>query len=135
MESSNIDVPMHEDTVHPLLNDQKVFLVKIPSQIYQRLFKDVTTNKQEEEIGELRVDEDGNCLMLMRDLDGRRVSLKTTGRILSDDNQHGEFGTNAVITESLMSGEMKLRQLVSEKLVCLPRNYKVGEDARTGFFR
>ena len=72
--------------------------------------------------------------MLVRDLDGRRLSLKVnmdTAESLSvlGGARHG------VITENAKNGEMKLRSLVNDKLTCVPKNYKVGEAARSGFFR
>ena len=82
------------------------------------------------EIGELRLEADSNdCLMLMRDADNRRVSLKVTALGTQLNLLQG------VLTEKAARGSLQLQSTVSECLQCVPKNYKVGESARTGFFR
>ena len=89
-----------------------------------------TTSKDAStELGELRLDQDtGECLMLMRDTDDRRASLKVTM-----GEQGHEEGRHAVMQER--GAKLAMRCVVDEKLTCLPRNYKVGEGAKSGFFR
>ena len=77
---------------------------------------------------------EGECLMLFRDLEGKRVSLKINidkEASLTDEGGAGQ----GVITENANNGELKLRSLVNERINCVPKNYKVGEAARSGFFR
>ena len=87
------------------------------------------------EIGEFRIETDEQtkevkeCLMLMRDTENRRVSLKVNF-VKQQMMQQG------VITEkSGRSNVFQLESMISESLQCVPRNYKVGESTRSGFFR
>jgi hypothetical protein len=105
-------------------------------------------DQAESELGEIRLEmppiqegtagaeeeKEGECLMLFRDLEGKRVSLKVNidkEASLTDEGGAGQ----GVITENANNGELKLRSLVNERINCVPKNYKVGEAARSGFFR
>ena len=72
--------------------------------------------------------------MLVRDKEGKRLSLKVN--IDQAESLKMESGArHGVITENTATKELKLRSLVNEKLTCVPKNYKVGESTRSGFFR
>jgi hypothetical protein len=79
-------------------------------------------------------EKEGECLMLFRDLEGKRVSLKVNIDKEASMTPEGGAG-QGVITENTNTGELRLRSLVNDKLNCVPKNYKVGEAARSGFFR
>ena len=72
--------------------------------------------------------------MLVRDLEGKRLSLKVN-LDLGESLTVLEGARYGVITESAKNGDFKMRSLVNDKLTCVPKNYKVGEVARSGFFR
>ncbi len=87
------------------------------------------------EIGEFRIDIEGEstseCLMLMRDTEGKRVSLKVS---LGEVDISRGF-KQGIITENEKKAELKLRTIITDTMACVPKNYKVGESAKTGFFR
>lgn len=88
-------------------------------------------------MGEFRieVDEGSNtseCLMLMRDVEGKRVSLKVA---LTQVDSTGGFKQGIITQNDKKGGELKLRSIVTDSIACVPKNYKVGQSAKSGFFR
>ena len=80
-------------------------------------------------MGEIRIDEEtGECLMLMRDNEGKRVSLKVSLTEQTESKQ-------GILTETSKKNGLKLRSLVTHSMACVPKNYKVRDTEKTGFFR
>ena len=98
--------------------------MKLPNCVYQRLLKQSRSCK-EEEFGELRLDA-SECLIVTRDADERRVSLKL------EVTQSGQ--SLACVVES-SSGSLKVKEIVDTKVNCLPKHYKVAETVKEGFKR
>jgi hypothetical protein len=65
------------------------------------------------------------CLMLMRDIEGKRVSLKVALTPASD-TQTGGFKQGIITQNDKKGGELKLRSIVTDSIACVPKNYKVG---------
>ena len=81
-------------------------------------------------MGEFRieVDEGSNtseCLMLMRDIEGKRVSLKVALTQV-DTETTGGFKQGIITQNDKKGGELKLRSIVTDSIACVPKNYKVG---------
>jgi hypothetical protein len=64
------------------------------------------------------------CLMLMRDSEGKRVSLKVA--LTPADSQTGGFKQGIITQNDKKGGELKLRSIVTDSIACVPKNYKVG---------
>ena len=97
------------------------------------------------ELGELNLDCDplsegfGEVTMLFKE-DGKRMAYKCETQTLSSGGDNSS--TMGVLTtktkpnssNSEKMREMKMMAIVSEKIKCVPKNYKVSEEQKQGFF-
>ena len=116
----------------------------MPTQIYQRALK-LSSGKGEEDFGEVRLERNeqgeftGECVMVSRDMDQKRVILKMSGPMLETTKSHQDSEEGGVslacLDEKVSTGSMRVSGIINSRITCLPKIYKVGDIARSGFQR